>query len=208
MKLILFFSSVVLLFSCGTLFKKSTVDKPLNDNTSKNSVLTDMLAEVNVIDSNEVSNNIDTSSIVNQLPTVAFDTLDELNLDVFALKFEANQLNLTNSIIQNTELNNFLKNQDKKNIKSNVNFEYFISMIILKQYEFHITKYHQGFDLFTMRAGNAGFIVSSFVEICNLPEGTKGVNSSYIIDYISTNEKLKNEPNISIILNRISNLPK
>ena len=81
-------------------------------------------------------------------------------------------------------------------------------MIVLKQYEFHITKFHQGFDLYTMKAGNAGFIVSSFVEISKLPIGIKGVNSSYILEFIASNDKLKNEPSIVEIVNRINNLPK
>jgi hypothetical protein len=120
--------------------------------------------------------------------------------------FKPNQLNLTNSIIENVSLNNFLSTEDKIRIKSDKDFNYFISMVLLKQYEFHIIKYHQGFDLFTMRAGNAGFIVNSFIELSHLPEVTKGINSSYILEYIANDESLKNDSSISEIINRISSL--
>ena len=129
-------------------------------------------------------------------------------LKSLADSFKPNQLNLTNSIIENSSLNNFLSSQNKTSLKSQQDFNYFIIVIILKQYELHITKYHQGFDLFTMRAGNAGFIVNSFVELSNLPEGTKGINSSYILEYITNNEDLKNNSSITEIVNRINSLPK
>jgi hypothetical protein len=135
------------------------------------------------------------------------DTLSKISvLKSLAISFKPNQLNLTNSIIENLSLNKFLSTEDKISIKSDKDFNYFISMIILKQYEFHISKYHQGFDLFTMKAGNAGFIVNSFFELSHLPEGTKGINSSYILEYIANDESLKNDSSITEIINRISSL--
>lgn len=141
------------------------------------------------------------------LVSINEDSLSDSSiLRSLASSFKPNQLNLTNSIIENVSLNKFLSTEDKVSIKSDKDFNYFITMIVLKQYEFHITKYHQGFDLFTMRAGNASFIVNSFVELSHLPEGTKSVNSSYILEYIANNQSLKNDSSISEIINRISSL--
>ena len=97
---------------------------------------------------------------------------------------------------------------DKNTITANEDFDYFITVIILKQYQFQLTKFHQSYDLYSMRLGNAGFIVKSFVELAKLPENIKGVQAEYVLEYIASNEKLKNEPLIVEIVNSINALPK
>lgn len=133
---------------------------------------------------------------------------DTLKLRELAASFNPKQLNLTNSLLENVDLNNFLSKTDKQLIKSSPDFDYFITMIVLKQYELHKTKFHQGFDLFSMKSGNAGFIVSSFVELSSQAKDIKWLNSSYVMDYIAGNEKLKNEVAISEIVNKLNALPK
>ena len=212
MKASLLFISILILSSCATLFNKQSSVTPVNDLTEVDSSVVENV--IDTIDS-EIDNITSTSksdSVVESIeittPVITPIGDDSVHLVKYATNFKPKQLNLTNSILENPELNAFLMNKDKSIIKINSNFEYFITMIVLKQYEFHITKFHQGFDLYTMKAGNAGFIVSSFVEISKLPIGIKGVNSSYILEFIASNDKLKNEPSIVEIVNRINNLPK
>jgi hypothetical protein len=212
MKASLLFISILILSSCATLFNKQSSVTPVNDLTEVDSTVVENV--IDTIDS-EIDNLTSTSksdSVVEAIeittPVITPIGDDSVHLVKYATNFKSKQLNLTNSILENPELNAFLMNKDKSIIKKNSNFEYFITMIVLKQYEFHITKFHQGFDLYTMKAGNAGFIVSSFVEISKLPVGIKGVNSSYILEFITANDKLKNEPSIVEIVNRINNLPK
>ena len=133
---------------------------------------------------------------------------DTLKLRELASSFNPKQLNLTNSLLENVDLNNFLTNTDKQLIKASPDFDYFITMIVLKQYELHKTKFHQGFDLFSMKSGNAGFIVSSFVELSSQAKDIKWLNSSYVMDYIAGNEKLKNESSISDIVTKLNAIPK
>ncbi len=212
MKASLLFISILILSSCATLFNKQSSVTPVNDLTEVDSSVVENV--IDTIDS-EIDNITSTSksdSVVESIeittPVITPIGDDSVHLVKYATNFKPKQLNLTNSILENPELNAFLMNKDKSIIKINSNFEYFITMIVLKQYEFHITKFHQGFDLYTMKAGNAGFIVSSFVEISKLPVGIKGVNSSYILEFLASNDKLKNEPSIVEIVNRINNLPK
>ncbi len=212
MKASLLFISILILSSCATLFNKQSSVTPVNDLTEVDSSVVENV--IDTIDS-EIDNITSTSksdSVVESIeittPVITPIGDDSVHLVKYATNFKPKQLNLTNSILENPDLNAFLMNKDKSIIKINSNFEYFITMIVLKQYEFHITKFHQGFDLYTMKAGNAGFIVSSFVEISKLPIGIKGVNSSYILEFIASNDKLKNEPSIVEIVNRINNLPK
>ncbi len=131
-----------------------------------------------------------------------------LNLRQLAISFSPKQLNLNSALLENTELNNFLSSTDKAAIKADPDFDFFITMIVLKQYEFHLTKFHQPFDLFSMKAGNAGFIVQSIVELCALPPETRGMKSSEIITHIESNEKLKSDPAISEIVNKINTIKK
>ncbi len=212
MKASLLFISILILSSCATLFNKQSSVTPVNDLTEVDSTFVENV--IDTIDS-EIDNLTSTSksdSVVEAIeitnPVITPIGDDSVHLVKYATNFKPKQLNLTNSILENPELNAFLMNKDKSIIKTNSNFDYFITMIVLKQYEFHITKFHQGFDLYTMKAGNAGFIVSSFVEISKLPVGIKGINSSYILEFIAANDKLKNEPSIVEIVNRINNLPK
>ena len=212
MKASLLFISILILSSCATIFNKQSSVTPVNDLTEVDSSVVENV--IDTIDS-EIDNITSTSksdSVVESIeittPVITPIGDDSVHLVKYATNFKPKQLNLTNSILENPELNVFLMNKDKSIIKINSNFEYFITMIVLKQYEFHITKFHQGFDLYTMKAGNAGFIVSSFVEISKLPVGIKGINSSYILEFIAANDKLKNEPSIVEIVNRINNLPK
>lgn len=133
---------------------------------------------------------------------------DTLKLRELVANFNPKQLNLNNSLLENVALNNFLSKTDKSLIKSSPDYEFFVTMIVLKQYELHKTKFHQGFDLFSMKAGNAGFIVSSFVEISSQDKDIKWLNSSYVMEFIAGNEKLKNEVTISEIVNKLNALPK
>jgi hypothetical protein len=133
---------------------------------------------------------------------------DSLKLKQVASSFIPKQLNLTNSILENGELNKFLATANKEVISSHADFDLFITTILLKQYQFHLTKFHQGFDLYSMRMGNAGFVVSSFVQLAKLPDTTKGINSSFIMEYVAASEKLKAEPSIMELVNAINAIPK
>jgi hypothetical protein len=213
MKACFLFISILILSSCATLFNKQSSVTPepnLTEVHSTDSTVVENISDTldSKIDSliSVVDSIVELKDIVTTIITPVTD--DSIHLVKYATNFKAKQLNLTNSILENPELNVFLSKKDKSGFKSNPNFDYFITMIVLKQYELHITKFHQGFDLFTMKAGNAGFIVSSFVELSKLPAGIKGINSSYILDYIASNDKLKNEPSIAEIVNKINNLPK
>lgn len=133
------------------------------------------------------------------------DTLSLLN---YALKFNATEINITNSIFKSTELNQFLLNANKVELKTKTDFDLFIVLLVLKEYELQMTKFHQGFDLFSNKIGNGSYIIDSFFEIANVSKDVKWLNSSFIMDFIASNEKFNNEPSIVEIVAKINSLPK
>ena len=52
------------------------------------------------------------------------------------------------------------------------------------------------------------FYCKIIIELVKLPENIKGVQAEYVLEYIASNEKLKNESLTVEIVNSINALPK
>ena len=117
MKASLLFISILILSSCATLFNKQSSVTPVNDLTEVDSSVVENV--IDTIDS-EIDNITSTSksdSVVESIeittPVITPIGDDSVHLVKYATNFKPKQLNLTNSILENPELNAFLMNKDK-----------------------------------------------------------------------------------------------
>ena len=124
-------------------------------------------------------------------------------LIAYSLEFEPNNINLDSSLKQNIEIDSFLTKTDKKCLDRQSNLNYFICTFLLKQYYFHLVNYHQGYDLLSMKTGNAKYIIESFEKLSKLESNLEMLNSRYVIDYITATEMLKNDKSIMKLVNKI-----
>lgn len=131
---------------------------------------------------------------------------------VMAKKFEPTNINFDESIKSNQEVDAFisivkqndkcLEDSDAKRLNS------FVITLILKQYMFHLSNYHQGYDLLSMNEGNSEYIIDKYLSIINKKNtDLEMLNSGYIVDFLNNTktvqldefqEKLLNEINDTI----------
>lgn len=94
---------------------------------------------------------------------------------------------------QNDSLNefdlNFIFNDDiyieEKELK-----DYISNTILLKQYLFHLKKSNQGYDLMSMRKGQAKFIIDYFLKSNQLDTNIEFLNSGYPYEILSKKDKI------------------
>jgi len=74
----------------------------------------------------------------------------------------------------------------------NEKLNYFITVLILKQYKFQLKNYHQGYDLFSMDKNNGKYIVEKYLLLLGKKRNDlEMLNSGYIVDYLSKKEYKK-----------------
>lgn len=127
-------------------------------------------------------------------------------LIAYSLEFDPNNVNLDSSLKQNIEIDSFLTKTDKKCLDRQSNLNYFICILLLKQYYFHFVNYHQGYDLLSMKTGNAKYVIESFQKLSKLNTNLEMLNSRYVIDYINATEILKNDKSIMQLVNKIKGM--
>lgn len=120
-------------------------------------------------------------------PCKGYDNLIELGTN-----FKPTDLDLNLSLKKNIQLNLFLDTIDKNCLLNQNNYKLFIAIILVKQYYFHLSNYHQGFDLLSMRIGNASKIVDCFREMTNKRAKLEMLNSGLIENYLQENPKIRN----------------
>ncbi|REC52553.1 hypothetical protein DRF68_02185 [Candidatus Chryseobacterium massiliae] len=108
--------------------------------------------------------------------------------------FIPSDINLYKSIESDRKLNSFidsLKMYDSCFYK-NEKLNYFITVLILKQYKFQLKNYHQGYDLFSMDKNNGKYIVEKYLLLLGKKRNDlEMLNSGYIVDYLSKKEYKK-----------------
>jgi hypothetical protein len=83
----------------------------------------------------------------------------------------------------------------------------FVSILLLKQYYFHLANYHQGYDLLAMRTGNAKIIIEQLISFAGLrTKNLEMLNSGYIVDYVKSNKEMSNNKTIMNLRNKVSDL--
>lgn len=112
-----------------------------------------------------------------------------LKLKDYAQNYNANKIDLS----QNDSLNefdlNFTFNDDiyieEKELK-----DYISNTILLKQYLFHLKKSNQGYDLMSMRKGQAKFIIDYFLKSNQLDTNIEFLNSVYPYEILRKKDKI------------------
>lgn len=64
-------------------------------------------------------------------------------------------------------------------------------MFLLKLYLFHLKKSHHGYDLLSMRKGQAQFIIDYFIKSNNIESGIEMLNSGYPYILLSKSKQRK-----------------
>lgn len=125
-------------------------------------------------------------------------------LKILSTKFEARKLELDSSLIQDKGINLFLDTVNKTCLKKQVYFRNFITIILLKQYYYHIINFHQSYNLLPMRNGSAKFIIDEFCSISHLdPIHTEMISSGYVVNYVGANLDLQNDSDIHRLITKI-----
>ncbi len=119
--------------------------------------------------------------------------------------FKPTDLGLNVSLNKNTELNQFLDTMDETCLMKQHNYEIFIAVILVKQYYYHLSNAHQGYDLLSMRIGNASKIIHCFRKMANKEARMEMLNSGLITDYLKKNPQIRNIE-INTYLNKIKNV--
>ena len=96
--------------------------------------------------------------------------------------FNPREVSLSKSMNKNTF--KFIRQIDSVCLMENDDFDNFTIIILIKQYNFHLKEYHQGFDLLMMREGSAKLIIDNFCKIANIDNDIEMLNSGYILEYI------------------------
>jgi hypothetical protein len=126
-----------------------------------------------------------------------------------AINFKPTNLNFDKSVINDEKLNAFLQNVDYECLKKQDKFEFFICIILLKQYKYHIANFHQGYDLLSMNSNNAKVIIDNFILFSRLNNtNLEMLNSRYVVDYVEANNILRNNNEIKNIVIEILKIEK
>jgi hypothetical protein len=98
---------------------------------------------------------------------------------------------------------NFIFNQDYYKNKSKKN--HIATIIILKQYLFHLKRSNQSYDIKSMRNGNAKIIIDYFFDINKIDTTQESISSSIAYIKLTENESKDYDKKISEILQEIEN---
>lgn len=124
-------------------------------------------------------------------------------------KFNPNNIDFDESIKSDQQLNHFidsLKVYDTCFYENNERNN-FITILILKQYKFHLENYHQGYDLLSMDKNNAGYVIDKYLSILDKKKNDlEMLNSGYIVEYLNRSKNKKNRTQKSLLddINKIS----
>lgn len=116
-----------------------------------------------------------------------------------ATNFKPTDLDLNNSLKDNIDLDLFLSKISEKCLIRQKDIQLFISLILLKQYHYHLSNFHQGYDLLYMKKGNASKIIFCFQEITRVNKKLEMLNSGYIETYLLENIQIRNSEIISYL---------
>jgi hypothetical protein len=140
-----------------------------------------------------------------ELSSMTSKACDE-NYDSLLLKysdeFKAENVMLNKSL--SPELSSFVLRIDTTCLRRQKEYRVFITTILAKLYYYHLICCNQGYDLRSMKEGASNVIINEFEVLGNYKEkGLEMLNSGNIIDFISTEESLKNNIPIQELVRKI-----
>lgn len=113
---------------------------------------------------------------------------DIIQLKYFASSYQPKEINISkNTDLQGFDMEYIFSDKsylELKNLKDEI-----VTVILLKQYLYHISNAHQGYDLLQMRKGQAKYIIDYYIKAYKIEPNTEMLNSGYIYDQISSTKK-------------------
>ncbi len=125
---------------------------------------------------------------------------DSSQFERFVVNYTQTQIDLSIGI------NDSLKKYDLSNIFKNVsNYtkERWVTILLLKQYVYHISNDHQGYNLLDMRNGDTKIIIDEFIRINNLSSEKEFLNSGYVYHLVKKTNEFKNDTLINHLILKI-----
>lgn len=119
--------------------------------------------------------------------------------------FKPTDLDFSLSLKNDRKLNLFLDTIDEKCLLNQNNYKLFIALILVKQYHFHLSQAHQGYDLLSMSVGNASKIIHCFRVMTNKQSRMEMLNSGFIESYLMENPQIRNAE-INTYMKNIKNM--
>lgn len=108
---------------------------------------------------------------------------------VMSNKFNPNDINFDKSIKSNQDVDKFISSVKYNDIcfDKSKELDAFVTILILKQYKFHLENYHQGYDLFSMSSGSANYIIDKYLHMIDKNKSNlEMLNSGYIVEFLNT----------------------
>ncbi len=104
--------------------------------------------------------------------------------------YNPNHIDLSKAkFLENFNVISIFKNE-KYSTEAKINI---VNTILLKQYLYHLKKANQGYDLKSMRNGNAKIIIDYFLSTNNIDSSKEFINSAVAYDTLKNNESKQDE---------------
>ncbi|MHA3786609.1 hypothetical protein ACX0HA_00250 [Flavobacterium hauense] len=130
-----------------------------------------------------------TASAIHAKEVDSKDTIATLNRDIndlkaYALRYEPISIDFSeNDTLNMFDLEYIYSRRDKESIGHNDDIA---NIMLLKLYLSHLKKYHQGYDLISMRRGQAKYIIDYYVKLNGIDTTVEMYNTGHIYKTIKT----------------------
>ncbi|MGV3461060.1 MAG: hypothetical protein ACO1N9_11480 [Flavobacterium sp.] len=128
---------------------------------------------------------------VTQKPEKSQLTRDITQLKYFASSYQPKEINLAkNKDLQGFDMEYIFSDKsypELKYLKDEI-----VTVILLKQYLYHIGNAHQGYDLLQMRKGQVKFLIDYYMKSYKIESDLEMLNSGYIYDQIISGNRTYN----------------
>jgi hypothetical protein len=98
----------------------------------------------------------------------------------------------------------FFSRVDIDCLRSLPHYKYGVLLVMLKLYDYHISKAHQGYDLYSMKNGTSKTLIDEFELIGGYNKGSYDMlNSGTVLDVIDKDKQLAADPSFQRYLHHI-----
>jgi hypothetical protein len=140
--------------------------------------------------------------------TVSLDScrLNDSLLLGYANDFKPSSIDLDPSI--SSKFQQFISSIDTNCLRRQKNYKLFITIILTKQYKYHLECCSQGYDLLGMKKGGANLIINEFERLLGIQgQNIEFLNSFKVIDYVYGDDSLMKNEVLNNLLKQIKYRP-
>lgn len=118
--------------------------------------------------------------------------------------FQPEYIDLNSSICADTSMTRLFQEVPLSSLRQQKNYDYFLTIILLKLYHFHLVQGHQGYDLISMKKEEASLLIDDFCSKAHVKPNIEMINSAYIMEYIKQRPTLIQDSYIIAIMDSIT----